>query len=109
VSQCCAPIAIAPGDEPPVDAFWSVTVYDRDGALVANPLNRHSVSNSRPEELVRGPDGSITIVLAQGDPGDATVNWLPVPDASFTAYLRLYLPRAAALDGSWKPPPIIRA
>ena len=102
-------IYFAPGDEPPADAFWSVTVYDRDGALVANPLNRHSVSNSRPEELVRGPDGSITIVMAQGDPGDATVNWLPVPDASFTAYLRLYLPRAAALDGSWKPPPIIRA
>ena len=101
-------IHFAPGDEPPADAFWSVTVYDRDGALVANPLNRHSVSNSRPGELVRGPDGSITIVLAQSDPGDATVNWLPVPDASFSAYLRLYLPREAALDGSWDPPPIIR-
>lgn len=101
-------IHFAPGEEPPADAFWSVTVYDRDGALVANPLNRYSVSNSRPGELVRGPDGSVTIVLAQGDPGDATVNWLPVPDASFSAYLRLYLPRAAALDGSWKPPPIIR-
>lgn len=101
-------IHFAPGEEPPADAFWSVTVYDRDGALVANPLNRYSVSNSRPGELVRGPDGSVTIILAQGDPGDATANWLPVPDASFSAYLRLYLPRAAALDGSWQPPPIIR-
>ena len=101
-------IRFAPGEEPPVDGFWSVTVYDRDGALVANPLNRYSVSNSRPGELVRGPDGSVVIVLSRNDPGDDTVNWLPVPDGGFSAYMRLYLPREAALNGTWNPPAIQR-
>ena len=101
-------IYFAPGQEPPADAFWSVTVYDRDGSLVANPIDRYSVSSSRPDELVRRPDGSVVIVLSRDEPGDATVNWLPVPDGSFSAYLRLYLPREPALEGGWQPPPITR-
>ena len=101
-------IYFAPGQEPPIDAFWSVTVYDRDGGLVANPINRYSVSSSRPDELVRRPDGSVVIVLSRDDPGDTTVNWLPVPRGSFSAYMRLYLPREPALDGRWQPPPITR-
>ena len=101
-------IYFAPGQEPPADAFWSVTVYDRNGSLVANPIDRYSVSSSRPDELVRRPDGSVVIVLSRDEPGDATVNWLPVPDGSFSAYLRLYLPREPALEGGWQPPPITR-
>ncbi|MFZ4373251.1 MAG: DUF1254 domain-containing protein [Mycobacterium sp.] len=101
-------IYFAPGQEPPIDAFWSVTVYDSDGSLVANPINRYSVSSSRPDELVRRPDGSVVIVLSQDEPGDTTVNWLPVPDGSFSAYMRLYLPGEPALDGRWQPPPITR-
>jgi hypothetical protein len=101
-------IYFAPGQEPPTDAFWSVTVYDRDGGLVANSINRHSVSSSRPDELVRRPDGSILIILSRDDPGAATVNWLPVPSGSFSAYMRLYLPHEPALDGRWQPPPITR-
>jgi hypothetical protein len=57
---------------------------------------------------VRRPDGSVVIVLSRDEPGDATVNWLPVPDGSFSAYLRLYLPREPALEGGWQPPPITR-
>ena len=101
-------IYFAPGQEPPTDAFWSVTVYDRDGGLVANPINRYSVSSSRPDELVRRPDGSVLIILSRDDPGDTTVNWLPVPCGSFSAYMRLYLPHEPALDGRWQPPPITR-
>lgn len=98
----------APGLEPPAGAFWSVTVYDSAGYLVPNSANRYSVSNSRPEELVRQPDGSIDIIFAAQDPGDPAANWLPVPDGIFSAYLRIYLPQQAALDGSWRPPPIAR-
>ena len=101
-------IYFAPGQEPPADAFWSVTVYDHDGSLVANPINRYSVSSSRPDELVRRPDGSVVIILSRDKPGDTSVNWLPVPGGSFSAYMRLYLPREPALDGRWQPPPITR-
>ena len=97
----------APGEAPPAEAFWSVTVYDADGNLVKNPENRYSVSNSRPD-LVTRPDGSIDIIFSRTDPGDPTANWLPVPLGGFSAYLRMYVPEQAALDGAWVPPGIIR-
>ena len=98
----------APGQEPPVGAFWSVTVYDANGKLVANPDNRYSVSSSRPDELVRRADGSIDIVFSPGDPGDPGANWLEVPRfGGFNAYLRTYVPGQAVLDGSWRPPAIV--
>jgi hypothetical protein len=98
----------APGQEPPVDAFWSVTVYDSGGKLVANPTNRYSVSSSRPEELVRRPDGSVDIVFSPCDPADPGANWLKVPRfGGFNAYLRMYVPGQAVLDGSWQPPAIV--
>ena len=99
-------IHFAPGQEPPAGAFWSVTVYGPDGQLVANRLNRYSISNSRPDELLRRPDGSIDIILSQTDPGDSGANWLPVPPDWFTAYLRVYVPASGVLDGRWRPPPI---
>lgn len=101
-------LRFAPGQEPPADAFWSITVYDDTGALVPNPQDRYSVSSSRTGELVRRPDGSVDIVFARTDPGDGGANWLPVPDAPFSAYLRMYVPRQEALDGTWTPPPIQR-
>ena len=101
-------LRFGPGNEPPAEAFWSITVYDADGALVANPQNRYSVSSSRPEELLRRPDGTVDIIFARTDPGDPGANWLPVPNAPFSAYLRMYVPRQAALDGTWTPPAIRR-
>jgi len=98
----------APGQEPPVGAFWSVTVYDANGRLVANPENRYSVSSSRPDELLRRADGSIDIVFSPCDPGDPGANWLTVPRfGGFNAYLRMYVPGQAVLDGSFKPPAIV--
>ena len=96
----------APGQQPPAGAFWSVTVYDPSGGFVRNPLNRYSVSSSRPDELVHRADGSVDIVFSQQDPADPGANWLPVPDGAFSAYLRVYVPGGAVLDGSWTPPPI---
>lgn len=99
----------APGEAPPVNAFWSVTVYDKDGYLVPNPQHRYSVSNSRPDELVYQPDGSIDIVFARRDPGEPGVNWLKVPAVGrFNAYLRMYWPQQPILDDTWRPPPIVR-
>lgn len=96
----------APGRQPPAGAFWSVTVYDPTGQFVRNPINRYSVSSSRPGELVHRPDGSVDIIFSQTDPGDPGANWLPVPNGEFSAYLRVYVPGRAVLDGSWTPPPI---
>ena len=99
----------APGQEPPAGAFWSVTVYDSAGNLVPNAQQRYDVSSSRPDELVRQPDGSVDIVFAPTDPGVAGANWLKVPVCQgFNAYLRVYVPGAAVLDGSWVAPGIER-
>jgi hypothetical protein len=98
----------APGEAPPAQAFWSVTVYTADGQLVKNPQNRYSVSSSRPDELVYRPDGSIDIIFSRTDPGDPGANWLPIPLGGFSAYLRTYVPSEAALDGQWVPPGILR-
>lgn len=94
----------APGQTPPADAFWSVTMYDGEGSLVSNPLKQYSVSSSRPEELVVRPDGSIDIILSPTDPGDPGANWLPSPAGPSNAYLRIYVPEPAVLDGTWTVP-----
>lgn len=98
----------APGEAPPTDAFWSVTVYDSNGNLVQNAEDTYSVSSSRPDQLVTRPDGSIDIIFSRTNPDDPTANWLPIPDGSFGVYLRNYVPQQAALDGSWTPPAITR-
>ena len=98
----------APGQQPPAGAFWSVTVYDPSGQFVPNTLNRYSIASSRPGELVHRPDGSIDIVFSQKNPGDPGANWLPIPNSDFSAYLRVYVPGQAVLNGTWTPPPIER-
>jgi hypothetical protein len=99
----------APGEAPPVGAFWSVTVYGSDGKLVPSPQDRYAVSSSRPEELVTRPDGSIDIIFAPRDPGDPGANWLKVPaGGGFEAYLRMYVPDQSILDGTWVAPAIER-
>lgn len=102
-------LSFAPGEQPPVDAFWSVTVYDSAGRLVPSAQDRFSVSSSRPDELVYRPDGSIDIVFSPRNPGDPGANWLKVPaGGGFSVYLRMYVPQQSVLDGSWVPPAIER-
>ena len=97
-----------PGQEPPADAFWSITVYDSDGFLVPNEQEIYAVSSTGSGDLVYQEDGSIDIVFSQEDPQDPTVNWIPVPDGAFRVYLRVYVPQDAVLDGDWVAPGIER-
>ena len=94
--------------DPPVDAFWSLTMYDLpDFYLVANAIDRYSIGDRTPG-LRRGADGSLTIVIQHEQPAD-TGNWLPAPAAPFRPIMRLYQPQAAVLDGTYKIPPITKA
>jgi hypothetical protein len=95
-------------DDPPVDAFWSITMYDLpDFYLVANPIGRYSIGDRTPG-LHRDADGSLTIVIQHEPPAD-TSNWLPAPAAPFRPIMRLYQPQTAVLDGAYKIPPITKA
>ncbi|MCB1943291.1 MAG: DUF1254 domain-containing protein [Candidatus Accumulibacter sp.] len=96
------------GQMPPVNAFWSLTLYDSDFFFVDNELERYALgSHSR---LRTNQDGSVDIYLQRESPGgDREANWLPAPDGEFILMLRLYWPREkdpSILDGSWKIPPV---
>ena len=93
---------------PPVDAFWSITMYDLpEFFLVSNPIDRYSIGDRTPG--LRYDDGSLTLVLQRDDPGDAERdNWLPTPPGRFRPILRMYAPRPEAFDGSFEIPPIVR-
>src|SRR5215469_8559068 len=93
---------------PPVDAFWSVTLYDSDGFQVANPLNRFAVSSWMPFKY--NADGSLDLYFQNDSPGaDKEANWLPSPKSAFNVMLRIYAPKSEALTGKWNPPPVTRA
>lgn len=92
---------------PPVEAFWSVTLYDAEGYQVANPLNRFAVSSWMPFKY--DPDGSLTLYFQNENPGnDKEANWLPAPKGGFNLLLRLYAPRSEVLTGKWNPPPVTK-
>jgi hypothetical protein len=94
--------------DPPVQAFWSITMYDLPGFyLVANPIGRYSIGDRTPG-LRRAADGSLTIVIQHQPPPD-TSNWLPAPAAPFRPLMRLYQPQPAILDGTYTIPPITKA
>jgi len=94
---------------PPVDAFWSLTMYDAsDFYLVANPIDRYSIGDRTPG-LVTGDDGSVTIVIQRDAPDEAgRSNWLPAPDGRFRPLMRMYEPRAEVLHGEYVLPAIVR-
>lgn len=93
---------------PPVDAFWSITLYDEQGFQVANPLNRFAVSNWMPFKY--NDDGSLDLYFQNESPGkDKEANWLPAPKGPFNLTMRLYAPKSAALTGKWSPPPVTKA
>ena len=98
-------IHFAAGNLPPVNAFWSLTVYGPDHFLVPNAADRYSISGDTPG-LVRGDDGSLDIYLQHAAPAGHETNWLPVPDGPFGLNMRLYLPQRPILDGSYDYPPV---
>ena len=100
-------IHFAPGQLPPVGGFWSITIYDDAGRLVANPIDRYAIGDRTPG-LVTNRDGSLDILIHDTQPASGPSNWLPAPAGRFYLMLRLYIPAPEILDGTWKPPPIDR-
>ncbi len=100
----------AKGELPPVNAFWSLTMYNRDYFFVDNPLNRYTLSQR--DKLKFNADGSVDLYLQAEDPGkEKEANWLPAPKDQFVLMMRLYWPKESPpsiLDGSWNPPPARR-
>ncbi|MCC3507460.1 MULTISPECIES: DUF1254 domain-containing protein [unclassified Microcoleus] len=100
-------LRFGPGEFPPSQAFWSVTMYDGDRLLVENSLNRYALGDRDP--LKYNADGSLDIYI-QNAPTDAALqsNWLPAPAGDFNLTMRIYWPEEAALNGTWTPPGIER-
>ena len=104
-------LRFAPDQLPPVNAFWSVTMYELpSGLLSANPINRYLINSPMLPGLKRDADSGLTIYMQHDSPGrDKEANWLPAPQGYFCAVLRLYWPRPEALNGTWKEPPLNRS
>ena len=96
-------IHFAKNEIPPVDAFWSITLYDKDGFPTENALHRNAIGDR--DALKFNADGSLDLTFQNASPGpDNEGNWLPVPAGEFNLLMRLYAPKAEALDGRWAPP-----
>ena len=98
------------GLTPPVNAFWSVTMYDPQSFFVDNAINRYAISSWMP--LKPNDDGSVDIHIQHDSPGaDKEANWLPAPSGGFNLTLRMYWPKdqsPSIIDGSWKPPAVTK-
>lgn len=96
---------------PPVNAFWSLTLYELPSSLlVANPIDRYLLNSPMLPQFKQGPDHSITFYIQNASPGVALEsNWLPAPQGSFFCVMRLYWPKPEALDGTWQSPAMQRA
>ncbi len=96
------------GQLPPVNGFWSLTMYDKDYYFVKNPIDRQSISAR--DSLKANPDGSVDIYIQHDNPGpDKESNWLPAPKEKFVLMMRLYWPKGTPpmlLTGAWKIPPV---
>jgi hypothetical protein len=92
---------------PPVQAFWSLTLYNDRQFFVENPINRYAIGDR--DELKFNPDGSLDLYIQHESPGkDKESNWLPAPKDIFNLIMRLYWPKKPVLDGTWAPPPVVR-
>ena len=104
------------GQLPPVNAFWSVTMYDgKTQLLIKNPINRYLINSPMLPNLKKNADGSLTLHIQKDSPGsDKESNWLPAPNDLIYLVMRLYWPRTEAPsvlppgEGTWKPPGIVK-
>lgn len=101
-------IRFAPGELPPVNAFWSLTLYELPASLLyANPIDRYLINSPMLPSLKKDADGGHTIHVQHESPGASEEsNWLPAPAGPFFLVMRLYWPKQEALDGAWKAPPL---
>ena len=103
-------VTFAKDQTPPVDGFWSLTLYNAEHFFAPNDLERYSLGTKN-KTLVANPDGSLTITVQADPPPEAQrANWLPAPkDSDFSLYMRAYWPKTAIIDGSWTPPAVMKA
>ena len=99
-------LRFAPGQLPPVNAFWSMTMYRMpEILLVENPIKRYLLNSPMLPQFEHDADGGLTLYIQNESPGkELEPNWLPAPKGPFAMYMRLYWPEQAALDGSWQAP-----
>jgi len=108
-------LTFAKGQYPPVNAFWSVTMYDgKTQFLIENPINRYLINSPMLPSLKKNPDGSLTLYIQKDSPGKAKEsNWLPAPNGPIYLAMRLYWPKTEPPsvlppgEGTWKPPAIV--
>jgi len=94
------------GQTPPVDGFWSLTLYNKEHLFSANPLSRYSLGTKN-KSMKTNPDGSLTLYVHNTSPGpDKEANWLPSPKDDFSLYIRAYWPKAEITEGKWTPPKV---
>jgi hypothetical protein len=99
-------VTFAKGALPPVNGFWSLTLYNKEHLFEPNALNRFSLG-TKSKTIKYDADGSLTICVQRKSPGtERETNWLPAPSEEFSLYIRAYWPKAEILDGSWQPPPV---
>ena len=95
------------GRTPPVHAFWSLTMYNKEGYFIENPINRYAIGNRNP--LKFNADSSLDLYFQNISPGrDKESNWLPAPAGSFNLMLRMYWPAEEFLSGNWTPPAVVK-
>jgi len=99
-------LRLEPGQLPPVNAFWSLTMYEMPSNLLsANPLNRYLLNSPMLPQFKRDADGGLTFYIQHESPGkDKEANWLPSPKGPFVMAMRLYWPKPEALEDKWKAP-----
>lgn len=110
-------ITFSAGQFPPVEAFWSVTMYDgKSQLLIENPINRYLINSPMLPDMKKNADGSLTLYIQKDSPGvDKESNWLPAPNDEIYLVMRLYWPKTTAPSilpaggGSWQPPAVVRA
>jgi hypothetical protein len=102
-------LTFAAGALPPVQGFWSLTLYNQHHFFHPNELDRYSLGTKN-KNLETAPDESLTIYVSPDPPDDASDqhNWLPAPPEDFSLYLRAYWPKQSILDGTWNAPPVLR-
>ena len=105
------------GQLPPVNAFWSVTMYDgKTQLLIENPINRYLINSPMLAGMKKNADGSLTIYIQKDSPSaDRKANWLPAPNGPVYLVMRLYWPKDTPPsilppgEGTWNPPGVVLA
>ena len=97
-------LTFAPGQTPPVDGFWSLTLYNKEHLFAPNSLGRYSLG-TKSKSMKENPDGSLTIYVQNSSPQtERETNWIPAPPGDSSLYIRAYWPRAEITEGTWIPP-----